>query len=140
MYAKGMTTRDIEAHMQDLYGVEVSAGMVSTITDKVMPLVVEWQSRPLSQQYVQVYLDGIHFKIRDTGRIVNKCAYTVLGVNTEGKREILGLWINETEGAKFWLEVLTEIKHRGVEDIVIASVDGLTGFSDAIRGSRRNRR
>jgi transposase-like protein len=133
MYAKGMTTRDIERHMQDLYGVEVSAGMVSTITDKVMPLVVEWQSRPLSSQYVLIYLDGIHFKVRDTGRIVNKCSYTVLGVNTEGTREILGLWINETEGAKFWLEVLTEIKHRGVEDILIASVDGLTGFSDAIK-------
>jgi putative transposase len=133
MYAKGMTTRDIERHMQDLYGVDVSSGMVSTITDKVIPLVVEWQSRPLCPQYVLIYLDGIHFKIRDTGRIVNKCCYTVMGVNTEGKREILGLWINETEGAKFWLEVLTEIKHRGVQDILIASVDGLTGFSDAIK-------
>ena len=92
MYAKGMTTRDIERHMQDLYGVEVSAGMISAITDKVMPLVQEWQSRPLSAQYVLVYLDGIHFKIRDTGKIVNKYSYTILGVNTEGKREILGLW------------------------------------------------
>src|SRR5882724_1046742 len=132
MYAKGMTTRDIERHMQDLYGVEVSAGMVSTITDKVMPLVQEWQSRPLASHYVLVYLDGIHFKVRDTGRIVNKCSYTILGITAEGKREILGLWINDTEGAKFWLEVLSEIKNRGVEDILIASVDGLTGFSDAI--------
>jgi len=106
--------------------------MVSTITDKVLPLVQEWQSRPLSSQYVLVYLDGIHFKVRDTGRIVNKCSYTILGITTEGKREILGLWINETEGAKFWLSVLTEIKNRGVEDILIACVDGLTGFSDAI--------
>jgi putative transposase len=133
MYAKGMTTRDIQTHMQDIYGIEMSPAMISQITDKVLPLVHEWQARPLSPTYVLLYLDGIHFKIRDTGRIVNKCCYTVLGVNTEGKREILGLWINETEGAKFWLEVLTEIKNRGVNDIIIASVDGLTGFSDAIK-------
>jgi putative transposase len=132
MYAKGMTTRDIQAHMSEIYGIDVSPAMISTITDKVMPLVQEWQARPLSPQYAIVCLDGIHFKIRDTGRIVNKCCYTVLGVNTEGKREILGLWINEAEGAKFWLEVLTEIRNRGVEDIIIACVDGLSGFSDAI--------
>jgi transposase-like protein len=133
MYAKGMTTRDIERHMQDIYGVSVSASMVSQITDKILPLVHEWQSRPLSAQYVLVYLDGIHFKIRDTGRIVNKCAYSVLGLTTEGKREILGLWVGENEGAKFWLGVLTEIKNRGVGDIVIASVDGLSGFGEAIK-------
>jgi len=133
MYAKGMTTRDIQTHMNEIYGIDVSPTMISTITDKVMPLVREWQSRPLSPCYVLIYLDGIHFKIRDTGRIMNKCCYTVLGVNTEGKREILGLWINETEGAKFWLEVLTEIKNRGTEDIIIASIDGLAGFSDAIQ-------
>lgn len=133
MYAKGMTTRDIERHMQDMYGVSVSAGMVSTITDKILPLVHEWQNRPLSPQYLLVYLDGIHFKIRDTGRIVNKCAYSVLGLTTEGKRELLGLWIGESEGAKFWLSVLTEIKNRGVEDMVIAAVDGLSGFGEAIR-------
>jgi putative transposase len=133
MYAKGMATRDIHQHMQEIYGIETSPGMVSQITDKVLPLIHEWQSRPLSSCYVLLYLDGIHFKIRDTGRIVNKCCYTVLGVNTEGKREILGLWISETESAKFWLEVLTEIKNRGVEDIIIASVDGLSGFSDAIK-------
>lgn len=133
MYGKGMTTRDIERHMQDIYGVSVSAGMVSQITDKVIPLVQEWQARPLSSQYLLVYLDGIHFKIRDTGRIVNKCSYTILGLNTEGKHEILGLWIGEHESAKFWLEVLTEIKNRGVEDVIIAAVDGLSGFGDAIR-------
>lgn len=133
MYAKGMTTRDIEHHMNDLYGVNVSAGMVSTITDKVMPLVQEWQHRPLPSQYVFVYFDGIHFKVRDTGRIVNKCAYTVLGVTAEGTRDILGLWVGTTEGAKFWLGVLTEIKNRGVEDMLLACVDGLAGFSDAIK-------
>ena len=133
MYGKGMTTRDIERHMADIYGVSVSAGMVSQITDKVLPLVHEWQNRPLSSQYLLVYLDGIHFKVRDTGRIVNKCSYTMLGLTTEGKHEILGLWVGEHESAKFWLEVLTEVKNRGVEDIVIAAVDGLSGFSDAIK-------
>lgn len=133
MYAKGLTTRDLQSHMQDIYGVEISPAMVSHITDKVLPLVREWQARPLSPQYAVLYLDGLHFKVRDTGRIVVKCAYTVLGVNTEGNKEILGIWIGEHESAKFWLEVLTEIKNRGVEDIVIACVDGLKGFSEAIK-------
>lgn len=132
MYAKGMTTRDIQSHMQDIYGIEVSPGMISHITDKVLPLVQEWQARPLSALYLILYLDGIHFNIRDTGRIINKCAYTILGLNQEGKREVLGIWISDHESAKFWLEVLTDIKNRGVKDILIASVDDLSGFSEAI--------
>lgn len=132
MYAKGMTTRDINAHMQDIYGVEVSSTMVSAITDKILPLVEEWQDRPLSELYVMVYLDGIHFKVRDNGRILTKCCYTVLGINEEGNKDLLGLWIGENEGAKFWMNVLNELKHRGVKDIIICCIDGLTGFSEAI--------
>jgi putative transposase len=132
MYAKGMSTRDIHNHMNDIYGVEVSADMVSSITDKVVPLVQEWQSRPLASVYPVIYLDGVHFKVRDDGKIVSKCAYIILGINTEGMKEILGIWIDQSEGAKFWLNTLTEIKNRGVNDILICCIDGLTGFSDAI--------
>jgi putative transposase len=132
MYAKGLTTRDIADHMRDIYGIEVSGTMISTITDKVLPLVTEWQNRPLATQYALVSLDGIYFKVRDNGKIVNRSAYVVLGTDMEGKKDILGIWIGQTEGAKFWMQVLTELKNRGVEDILIASIDGLTGFSDAI--------
>lgn len=132
MYAKGMTTHDINAHMRDIYGVDVSSSMISAITDKVLPLVQEWQSRPLDLIYPILYLDGIHFKVRDSGKVINKCAYTVLGVNMEGYKELLGIWIGENEGAKFWLGVLNEIKNRGVSDALIACIDGLSGFEDAI--------
>ena len=132
MYAKGMTTRDIAEYAKDIYGVDVSSGLVSTITDKVLPLVTEWQSRPLHPVYPFLYLDGMVFKVRAEGRIVNRSAYIVLGVNVLGMKEILGIWIGETEGARFWLGVLSEIKNRGVEDVLIASVDGLTGFGEAI--------
>lgn len=133
MYQKGMTTRDIHDHLQDIYGVEVSAGMVSTITDKVIPRIHEWQNRPLEAVYPIMFLDGIHFRVKDGGRIVNKCSYTVLGLTTEGKKELLGLWIGEHESAKFWAQVLNELRNRGVEDIVICCTDDLTGFSDAIQ-------
>jgi len=119
--------------MKEIYGVDVSAGMVSTITDKVLPLVTEWQNRPLDSVYPIVYLDGIHFRVRDGGKIVKKCGYTILGINTEGNKELLGIWIGENESAKFWLSVLNEIKNRGVEDIIVCCVDGLTGFSEAIK-------
>lgn len=132
MYAKGMSTRDINAHMQDIYGVEVSSTMVSSITDKILPLVSEWQDRPLPPLYSILYLDGIHFNVRDSGRIMNKCCYTVLGLNMEGQKEVLGLWISENEGAKFWMSVLTDLKNRGVADVLIVCVDGLKGFSEAI--------
>jgi putative transposase len=124
MYGKGMTTRDIHQHMHDIYGISVSADMVSGITDKVLPLVREWQSRPLSSLYPIVYLDGIHFKVRDGGKIVSKCAYVILGINAQGMKEILGIWIGENEGAKFWLRTLNEIKQRGVDDILICCIDG----------------
>ena len=133
MYAKGLTTRDINGYLQDIYGVSVSPAMVSTITDKVMPLVTEWQNRPLDSLYAIIYLDGVHFKIRDNGRIANCCGYTALGVNADGHKELLGIWINNSEGSKFWLSVLTEIQNRGVHDILLASVDGLVGFSEAIK-------
>lgn len=133
MYAKGMTTRDINAHMQDIYGVDVSSSMISSITDKVQPLVHEWQVRPLNQVYPIVYLDGIFFKVRSEGKIVNKCSYTILGITQDGMKEVLGIWLAESEGAKFWLQVLNELKNRGVEDILIACVDGLAGFPDAIK-------
>jgi putative transposase len=133
MYAKGMTTRDITQYMQDIYGIEVSAGMISSITDKVMPLIEEWQSRPLAPTYPFVYLDGMYCKVRDSGRIVNRSAYIVVGIDTDGMKDILGIWIGQSEGAKFWMSVLTELKNRGIQDILIASIDGLSGFSEAIK-------
>lgn len=133
MYAKGMTTRDINAYMYDIYGIDVSASMVSGITDAVLPKIAEWQSRSLSSLYPFVYLDGIHFKVRKDSRIVTKCAYIALGVNESGHKEVLGIWVGEAEGAKFWMGVLSEIKSRGVNDILIACTDGLTGFDEAIK-------
>lgn len=133
LYGKGMTTRDIEAHIKDLYGADISSGMISNITDKVLTLVTEWQKRPLNKMYCIVYLDGIVFKVKDNGKIINKCAHIALGINQEGKKDILGIWINETEGAKFWLQVLNDIKLRGVEDILIGCIDGLKGFGEAIK-------
>lgn len=133
MYAKGMTTRDINQHMQDIYGVQVSSDMVSKITDQVLPLVQEWQHRPLESLYTIVYLDGVHFKVRESGKIENKCAYIMLGITQDGYKEVLGIWIGENEGAKFWLQTLNEIKNRGVQNILIACIDGLSGFSEAIK-------
>lgn len=133
LYAKGMTTRDVQGYMQDMYRVQLAPETVSSITDKIQPLVKEWQVRPLARMYPILYLDGLHFKVRDAGKIVNKCAYIMLGVSDEGLKEVLGIWIGATEGAKFWLQVLTEIKNRGVEDVLICCIDGLKGFSDAIQ-------
>lgn len=132
MYAKGMSTRDIEDHLRDIYGVEASASLISRITDKLMPAVAEWQSRPLDAIYPIVFLDGIVFKVRKDNRVVNKCLYTVLGVNLEGRKEILGMWLSESESASFWAGVCNDLKNRGVEDILIACRDNLSGFSKAI--------
>ncbi len=132
LYAKGMTTRDITATFQEMYGVEVSAGLVSQVTNAVMEQVVEWQSRPLDAIYPIVYLDCIVLKIRQDKRVINKAIYLALGINADGQKELLGLWLSENEGAKFWLQVLTELQNRGVEHICIACVDGLSGFPDAI--------
>ena len=132
MYAKGMSNRDIEDHLRDIYGVEASAGLISRITDKILPAVAEWQSRPLDAVYPIVFLDGIIFKVRKDGKVVNKCVYSVLGINTDGMKEILGLWISDNESASFWTTVCNELKNRGVQDILIACRDNLSGFSSAI--------
>lgn len=132
LYAKGMTTRDIQVYMQDIYRMQLAPETVSMITDKVLPLVKEWQVRPLSRMYPILYLDGVHFKVRDAGKIVNKCAYIMLGVSDDGRKEVLGIWVGATEGSKFWMQILNEIKNRGVEEVLICCIDGLKGFSDAI--------
>jgi putative transposase len=132
MYGLGMSYRDIATQVEDLYGIKVSTATLSTITDKIIAEVREWQQRPLESLYPFVWLDAIHYKIKDNGRYKSKAVYTVLAVNLEGKKEILGLYLSESEGANFWLSVLTDLNNRGVEDILIASVDGLTGFPDAI--------
>ena len=132
MYAKGMSTRDIEDHLRDIYGVEASASLISRITDKLMPAITEWQSRPLDSLYPIVFLDGIVFKVRKDSRVINKCLYSVLGINMEGRKEILGIWLSENESASFWTTVCNELKNRGVEDILIVCRDNLSGFSSAI--------
>lgn len=135
MYAKGLSTRDIEDQMKDIYGIEVSPTLVSKVTDKIMPQITEWQSRPLERVYPVIYLDAIHFKVRKDNRVVNKAAYTALGVTTGGYKDILGIWIGESESASFWLGVLNDLRNRGVEDILIVCKDGLTGFSEAINAA-----
>ena len=132
MYGLGMSYRDIATQVKDLYGIKVSTATLSAITDKIIAEVREWQQRPLESLYPFVWLDAIHYKVKDNGRYKSKAVYTVLAVNLEGKKEILGLYLSESEGANFWLSVLTDLNNRGVEDILIASVDGLTGFPDAI--------
>lgn len=132
MYAKGISTRDIEDQMRDIYGIEVSPSLVSRVTDRIMPQVAEWQSRPLEKVYAVVFLDAIYFKVRKESRIVSKAAYSVLGINLAGQKDILGIWIGEAESASFWLAICNELKNRGVSDILIACKDGLSGFSEAI--------
>lgn len=133
MYSKGMSTRDISTHLKSIYGIDVSHTLVSKITDRVLPLANEWQNRALDTIYPIVFMDAIHYKVRSEGRIINKAAYIAIGINLEGVKEVLGIWIGENESSKYWLKVLTDIKNRGVKDILIASVDGLVGFSDAIK-------
>ena len=132
MYARGMTTRDIQDHLQEIYGVEISADLVSTVTDAVINDVKDWQNRPLDEVYPVLYLDATILKVRHEGRVINKSAYLAIGINMEGKKDVLGIWLEQSEGAKFWLKVMTELKNRGVRDIFIACVDGLKGFPDAI--------
>lgn len=135
MYAKGMTTRDIQTHLTELYGLDVSPTLISNITDKIVHLATEWQNRPLEALYPIVFFDAIHYKVKDetTRKIVSKAAYTCLAVTLEGKKDLLGLWVGEAEGANFWLGVLTELRNRGVQDILISCIDGLKGFPDAIQ-------
>jgi len=133
MYAKGMTTRDIQAHIEDIYGYELSAETVSTITDKVLERAKEWQARPLKEIYSIVFMDALFLKMRSEGHVRNVVVYAIVGIDLEGNKEVFGLWTSDTESAKFWVTVLNELKNRGVQDILIFSVDGLTGISDAIR-------
>ena len=132
LYARGMTTRDIQAHLEELYQVEVSPALISNVTDAVLDEVQAWQSRSLEQLYPIVYLDALHVKMRDNGHVQNRAVYTAIAITLEGKKEVLGLWSSANEGAKFWLQVLTELQTRGVRDILIACVDGLKGFPEAI--------
>ncbi len=132
LYAKGMTTRDIVETFAELYGADISPALVSQVTDAVLEKVTEWQTRPLDSVYPILYLDCIVIKIRHDKRVINKAVYVALGVNIHGHKELLGLWMSENEGAKFWLSVLTELKNRGVKDVFVACVDGLTGFPEAI--------
>jgi transposase-like protein len=133
MYAFGMTDRDIKAHLENIYNVEVSPDLISRVTNAVLEEVREWQNRPLEPSYPIVYLDALRVKGREEGKSCLKSVYTALGVNFEGKKEVLGLWIAENEGAKFWMGVLTELRNRGVQDMLIACMDGLTGFPEAVR-------
>ncbi|HWR58143.1 MAG TPA: IS256 family transposase [Thermodesulfovibrionales bacterium] len=132
MYARGMTTRDIQGHLQELYGVEVSPTLVSQVTDAITEEITLWQNRPLDEVYPIMYLDAVRVKVRHNGTVINKAVYLAIGVTWDGNKDILGIWIAETEGAKFWLQVVTELKNRGVRDIFIACVDGLKGFPEAI--------
>lgn len=132
MYSRGMSYSDILSHFEELYGLELSKGQISTITDKVWTEIVEWQNRALERIYAIVWMDAIHFKVRVDGKIVSRAVYVVLGLNEEGRKDLLALHISENEGAKFWLQVLTDLQNRGVEDILIACIDNLSGFSQAI--------
>ncbi len=132
MYAKGMTTRDISTHLKSVYGVDASAEMISHMTDRILPIAKEWQNRPLEKKYAIVFMDAVHFHVRQDSQTIKKAVYVAIGVRLNGRKEVLGMWIGGNESAKYWLGVLNEIKNRGVEDIMIISVDGLTGFGDAI--------
>lgn len=132
MYARGMSVREIQGHLLELYGLEVSPDLISTVTDEVLAEVEQWQQRPLEAMYAIVYFDALRLKIRDEGTVWNKAVYLALGIRADGRKEVLGLWIEQTEGAKFWLKVFNELKNRGLADILIAVVDGLRGFPEAI--------
>ncbi len=132
LYARGMSTRDISESMKDIYGIEVSAGMISAITDKIIPKALEWQNRPLNTIYPIVFIDCVHFNVKSENMVSKKAAYTVLGVTEDGYKEVLGIWIGENETSKFWLSVLTDLRNRGVGDILIICSDGLTGIGKAI--------
>ena len=132
MYAKGMTTNDIESHMRELYDIEISDNTISMITDKILPIVKEWQERPLEEIYAVVFMDAIHYHVRNEGRIVKCAVYIAIGIDMSGYKDVLGMYVGQNESAKFWLSILNGLKNRGVEDILIACVDGLTGFPQAI--------
>ena len=127
-----MSYKDMSGHLEDIYGISISKGTLTAITDKIIHTVKEWQARPLETVYPIVWLDAIHYKIRENGKVLSKAVYTILGVNIEGRKEVLGLYLSENEGANFWLQVLTDLSNRGINDILIACMDGLKGFPEAI--------
>ena len=132
MYAKGMTTSDIETHLRDMYDLDISDSTISRVTDKILPIVKEWQERPLEEVYAVVYMDAIHYHVRSEGRVIKKAVYIALGIDMDGKRDVLGMYVGENESAKFWLNIINGLKNRGVQDILITCVDGLSGFPQAI--------
>jgi putative transposase len=132
MYARGMSVRDIQGHLRELYGIDASPQLISTVTDAVLEEVGRWQNRPLDGLYAIVFFDALRVKMRDEGTVRNKAVYLAIGVSADGRKDVLGIWIEQTEGAKFWMRVMSELKNRGVNDILIAVVDGLKGFPDAI--------
>jgi len=138
MYGKGMSQRDISEHIEEIYGLPLSAQTISRMTDKIMPVIEEWQNRPLNSEYYFVFMDAIHYKVKHNNRIVSKAAYIVIGINDDGYKDVLGIWIGENESSKFWLKVLTDLKNRGVEQVDIFSVDGLSGFEQAIKATYPN--
>ena len=132
MYAKGMTTSDIQTHLRDMYDLDISDSTISRVTDKILPIVKEWQERPLEEVYAVVYMDAIHYHVRSEGRVIKKAVYIALGIDMDGKRDVLGMYVGENESAKFWLNIINGLKNRGVQDILITCVDGLSGFPQAI--------
>lgn len=138
MYGKGMTQRDISDHIEEIYGIPLSAQSISRMTDKILPLVEEWHNRPLQEEYYFVFMDAIHYKVKTNNRIVSKAAYIVVGIDDDGFKDVLGIWIGENETSKFWLKVLTDLKNRGVQKVHVFSVDGLPGFKEAIKASYPN--
>ena len=132
MYGHGMSFRDISAHIKDMYDTDISAATLSAITDKIIPLVKEWQNRPLEAVYCIVWLDAMFYKVKEEGRVINRCVYNILGINAEGRKDLLGMYVSESEGANFWLSVLTNLQQRGISDILIACIDNLKGFAEAI--------
>ena len=132
LYSQGVSTRDIQKTMQEMYGIDVDDSRVSKITDKILPLIKEWQERPLQSVYAMVVLDAIHYNVRDNGIVTKKAAYIAIGTDLEGRKDVLGIWLGTSESSKYWLSVLTGLKNRGVQDILIVSVDGLQGFVEAI--------
>ena len=138
LYSLGMSYNDIRDHIEEMYGFEISQGMLSQITDKILPEIREWQSRPLSPLYPIIWMDAIHYRVREDGAVTNRAVYTIIGVNIHGQKELLGIYMSENEGAKFWLQVLADLSQRGVKDILIASIDNLKGFKEAIEAVFRD--
>ncbi len=133
LYGLGMSLRDISGHIKETYDTDISAATLSSITDKVIPLVKEWQQRPLESLYCIVWLDAMYYKVKEEGRTQTRCVYNILGINKDGRKDVLGMYISQSEGANFWLSVITDLKQRGIEDILIACIDNLKGFDEAIR-------